>query len=357
MGIKNLNKFLKQYTKNGIKEININKYQNKIICIDTSIFLYKFLYSGNYINNFINQILKLWNYNIHPVYIFDGKPSSSKNNILDKRKNIKNNKKNKVLKLHDDNNILISNFVGENKNFIDENKNIISEDLINKIEKNNQEINKIKKTIIEVTNEHIINLKKLFDCLGIKYIHSKTESDILCSELINDNIVDACLSEDMDFLTHNCQYLLRNLNYHNDNCVEYYLPDILNDLKLNLDEFIDLCILMGCDYTIKIKGIGPINAYKLITKYRNIENILENNTHLNIDNNFNYNNAREMFKNKNKCNYTRNDLKCTNINYNELTEILNKHKIKNIDNLIVKIKKLEFLDNSNTIDNFFKKIS
>ncbi len=30
------------------------------------------------------------------------------------------------------------------------------------------------------------------------------------------------------------------------------------------DQFVDLCILLGCDYCDKIKGVGPKNALKLI---------------------------------------------------------------------------------------------
>jgi 5'-3' exonuclease len=38
-------------------------------------------------------------------------------------------------------------------------------------------------------------------------------------------------------------------------------------LKLTNIEFVDLCILCGCDYTIKINKIGFVTAYKLINKY------------------------------------------------------------------------------------------
>ena len=35
-----------------------------------------------------------------------------------------------------------------------------------------------------------------------------------------------------------------------------------------MDEFIDLCILCGCDYSSLIEGIGEINAYKLIKEHK-----------------------------------------------------------------------------------------
>ena len=44
---------------------------------------------------------------------------------------------------------------------------------------------------------------------------------------------------------------------------------------MSMDEFIDLCIMCGCDYTNTIGGIGPIKAFKLIEENRNIEACLE----------------------------------------------------------------------------------
>jgi flap endonuclease-1 len=45
-------------------------------------------------------------------------------------------------------------------------------------------------------------------------------------------------------------------------------------LGLTQNEFIDLCILCGCDYTSNITGMGPITAYKYLTENKNIEGVL-----------------------------------------------------------------------------------
>jgi flap endonuclease-1 len=42
-----------------------------------------------------------------------------------------------------------------------------------------------------------------------------------------------------------------------------------------MEEFIDLCILCGCDYTKSIGGIGPVKAFKFIKDCGNIENVLK----------------------------------------------------------------------------------
>lgn len=55
--------------------------------------------------------------------------------------------------------------------------------------------------------------------------------------------------------------------------------DITKDLNvlsftIYLHQFVDLCILLGCDYCDKIAGLGPKRALTLIKKHRTIENVV-----------------------------------------------------------------------------------
>lgn len=38
---------------------------------------------------------------------------------------------------------------------------------------------------------------------------------------------------------------------------------VVSDLNLSKEQFVDLCILCGCDYTDKIGGIGPYRALQV----------------------------------------------------------------------------------------------
>lgn len=50
----------------------------------------------------------------------------------------------------------------------------------------------------------------------------------------------------------------------------------IQGLGLTHAEFVDLCILLGCDYCDTIKGVGPKTALKLIREHSTIEKILQN---------------------------------------------------------------------------------
>ncbi len=44
---------------------------------------------------------------------------------------------------------------------------------------------------------------------------------------------------------------------------------------MNMEQFVDLCIMCGCDYTTNIPGIGPVKAFKYIENCKNIEAVIE----------------------------------------------------------------------------------
>ena len=302
MGIKELKILIEKNTTNAVSKVNYNELNNQKIAIDISIYLYKFSYGGgkNFISNFLNQIILFKKYNITPIYVFDGKPPDEKQNVLKSRKDLKKTKYERKEEIE-------KKIVDINKN-IDENQNDEQSLIFYKDHKKllNKELNKLKMSIISLNSNDISNLKTLFDLLNIKYILADTEAEIICSYLCYKGLVDGCLSNDTDILPNNGLVFYTNYNGNTDYLIKYDLKIILEELELSYEEFIDLCILCGCDYTIKIKNIGYVTALKLIKKYKNIETILENikdikkqDINEEFINKFYYNKARHIFKNQN----------------------------------------------------------
>ena len=56
---------------------------------------------------------------------------------------------------------------------------------------------------------------------------------------------------------------------------EFRLDRILTDFGMDMRQFIDLCILLGCDYCGSIRGIGGVKAYDLIREHKTIEGVLQ----------------------------------------------------------------------------------
>nr|XP_034958455.1 flap endonuclease 1-like [Zootoca vivipara] len=56
---------------------------------------------------------------------------------------------------------------------------------------------------------------------------------------------------------------------------EISLPVVLQKLGLTQEQFVDLCILLGCDYCEKIRGFGPKKALPLLQQHKRIEQVLD----------------------------------------------------------------------------------
>lgn len=112
----------------------------------------------------------------------------------------------------------------------------------------------------------------------------------------------------MDALPLACPFMLRNLQSkfelgkkYTTKIEQISLLEVLDGFQIEIEQFIDLCILLGCDYTGTIKGVGPSTALDLIKSHHSIENIIEylkskgNGTCEFSKDGFDYVNARELF--------------------------------------------------------------
>jgi flap endonuclease-1 len=104
--------------------------------------------------------------------------------------------------------------------------------------------------------------------MGLPVIEAPSEAEAFCAYLTRQRKAYATVSEDMDSLTFGSPILIRGISSSKGSkgpeLVQIDLPKVLAQLKLTQEEFVDLCILCGCDYTNTIGGIGPVKAYRFI---------------------------------------------------------------------------------------------
>lgn len=143
---------------------------------------------------------------------------------------------------------------------------------------NEEDIVKFNKRVVRVTQKHNDDCKKLLRLMGLPVIEAPCEAEAQCAELAKSGKVHAVATEDMDALTFAAPRLIRHLSSGSgETTQEYNLEKVMRGLELEShDEFIDLCILMGCDYCDSIKGIGGKKGLDLIKKHKTIEKIVEN---------------------------------------------------------------------------------
>ena len=98
MGVRHLNTLLKTNAWNGITKLHIDTMKNRVVAIDTSIYLYRYKTCtgvtpnkndnglSGLIENMYLMISIFKKYNITPIFVFDGIPPAEKNALLEARK-------------------------------------------------------------------------------------------------------------------------------------------------------------------------------------------------------------------------------------------------------------------------------
>ncbi|CAN3374949.1 hypothetical protein DIURU_003669 [Diutina rugosa] len=288
MGVKGLNQLIKEHAPDAFKEFQLKNLFGRKVAIDASMCLYQFLIavrqsdgqqltsdSGettSHLSGLFYRTIRLVENNIKPVYVFDGKPPVLKGGELEKR-----------LKRREE-----------------------AEKALETAKETGDvtETMKFEKRMVRVSREQNAEAKKLLELMGIPIVEAPCEAEAQCAELAAGGKVFAAASEDMDTLCYKPPFLLRHLTFSEArkmpiDQLEY--TEAIAGLDLTHEQFIDMCILLGCDYCETIKGVGPVTAYKLIKEHGSLDAIVEHieanpeKTKYKVPPNWPYKEARQLF--------------------------------------------------------------
>ncbi|EED90855.1 exonuclease [Thalassiosira pseudonana CCMP1335] len=271
MGIKGLAKLLSDEAPLSLKEVPLSHLHGRKLAIDASMAIYQFLIavrSGgpggqnaammltnadgettSHIQGIFNRTIRFISEGIRPVYVFDGKPPQFKSGELLKRRE-KRLKAEQALKA------------------AEESGNIEEQD-------------KQSKRLVRAGTKENEDCIKLLTLMGVPVIRAPCEAEAQAAALARSGKVYAAATEDMDALTFRSPVMVRKMTFANaskSDVQQIFYDKAIEGLEITHDQFVDLCILLGCDYCDTIKGIGPKTALKLIREHKNIETILK---HLN----------------------------------------------------------------------------
>lgn len=270
MGITGLPQLINSKT-NGkaIKKRNFSYFQGKVIAVDISILVYKTgIVARSTGHDMVNEnggltshlhgtfykILQFLENGITPIIVFDGKAPDIKNKTHTKRRNIKDTANKKLKEISDT---------------------------------TSTEYIKFFKQTFSPKKEDFIEVQIMLDLMGIPYIVAPGEADVVLAWLTthydkhgNLFAMGIC-SEDSDMLVHGAPYLFKDMfsamNKSSENQVQVTvisLQKTLDKMDVTMEQFIDLCVLMGCDFSERIKNVGPVAVYSLIQSKKNIKDII-----------------------------------------------------------------------------------
>jgi 5'-3' exonuclease len=230
MGIRNLNRYLKEHCNTAITVHSLRDFSGKRVVVDTSIYLYRFIGENALIPQLYTMISILLSNHITPLFVFDGKAPPEKRELLRRRQVEKIEAREKYEQL---------------TGYLETFENVMSEKDIDVVRK---ELEVLNRQMTRVTDEHLNQAKALMDACGVQWIVAEGESDVLCAYMVKSKKAWACMSDDMDMFVLGCTRVLRSFHLTDQTVMYYSLPSILRELGWSMTEFRQITVISGTDY-------------------------------------------------------------------------------------------------------------
>lgn len=257
MGVKGLMSLITKLAPDAVRDVKLKDLKGKTVAVDTMLMIYKYmiamLNTGNqltrsdgkattHLNGFVYKIRSLLVNNITPIFVIDGKPPEIKRELLSKRLELKQKADDELLALSD-----------------------LDTDTLKKI--------KLQKRTFGPSRLVVQEVKQLVKLCGLPLIQALGEADPQCAALNITGDVYAVVSDDIDTLLFGAPRMIRRLDSKGG--VETDLVKLLKGMKLSYRQFVELGVMLGCDYCIDtIKGVGPDKAYKLIREHGSLSRVM-----------------------------------------------------------------------------------
>ena len=319
MGIQGLNKFLREVCPHVIQEIELKDFAYKKCAIDVSLYIYKYMAifgTDGWMSAFINLVICLKKNHIHSCFIFDNGCPEEKLIERQRRKDSRGKIDDKVERM--ENELIEYYSSGVFTDFLEniyttkciENKRspkrLLSQRKISndeKIKKIEEELERINKQSITVTENDIQTLKTFLDLIKVPYFNAILEGETTCADLCIQGKVDFVITEDSDVFAYGCPLVVKDVNTSTGKCQVVVYNDIISSLEIEKETFLDFCIMSGTDYNSNIQLIGPKKSFAFMKEYKNIESFLDSGKCTKDSSVLNYVRTRELFTKYEKVDY------------------------------------------------------
>lgn len=212
-------------------------FQKTKVGIDILPFLYNAKKQDQCIVTAIAKMVEFFrSKQIEPIFFFDGKPPSEKKEVVKERAEARHQLQILTDELTD----------GPDKEIVE------------------YEIKRLQRSCPIVSYGERDLIKKFLYTMGVQFVNASGEADPLLAYLSKTKTISAVISTDMDMIPRGVEHLI--MSNELGDWVDYTLSTILSDIHLTLPQFINLCILMGTDYTKGVRYISPRTAYHAIQR-------------------------------------------------------------------------------------------
>lgn len=134
-------------------------------------------------------------------------------------------------------------------------------------EKLNEEIGKLERQTMNITDQMYTEAQELLQLFGVPYIVAPMEAEAQCAYLEQINLTDGTITDDSDIWLFGSKCVYKNFFNNNRNVLQFRSSDIQHHFKLSRRELIQFALLVGSDYSSGLRGIGPVTAMEILAAF------------------------------------------------------------------------------------------
>jgi DNA excision repair protein ERCC-5 len=109
--------------------------------------------------------------------------------------------------------------------------------------------------------------QELIKLFGLPYMESPSEAESQCAFLVEQDIADGIITDDSDVFLFGGTHVYRHFFDQQKYCELFKADDLKNNMKLDRDRLIRLAYLLGSDYTVGLKGLGPVTSLEILREW------------------------------------------------------------------------------------------
>jgi len=241
----------------SIEEVAQDEISGQFVAVDASNWLYKYMTTTTRFTNtdsYTNKdgiklpnligvpqgIKKFVKYNVHPVFVFDGKPNDLKADEIERRREVR-------------------------------------EKAAKKAKNSNNKIDKSKyQSRSQTLNDNIIETtKELLDRLSVPHITAPQAAEAQTAYMAQSPSFYGALTEDYDSLIFGAPITVRQYTTGDKTIEKMNLNNTLHEQDISYDQLIYATILCGTDYNDGVSGVGPKTSIKLVKEHDSISKLRE----------------------------------------------------------------------------------
>jgi hypothetical protein len=243
MGIKGLSKYIKQNIPGARKSVQWKESRGTRWGIDCLCIMFKARGAGlSPITTLASIIVRMREWDIEPIVIFDGKAPQSKFVTTEQRRKVRS---------------VATTEMNEIK------EKLKTEESITIRSNLEHRHSSLQRRAPQISSNDRNDIKQFLHASGTRFVTALEEADDVLSYLCRTGFIQAVISSDMDMLARGVPRLIHPETPDASVLTEISLSDVLEGVKLDYSQFVEACVLMGTDYSIRVT-MNPHSALESV---------------------------------------------------------------------------------------------